>query len=77
MEKLRKEKKSAVCDDKDPPCFNKKSRALIQKKTLHLKKYHNNNSNNDFRCRLKHFQASLYAITFLAKEKCYHKIGKS
>ena len=36
----------------------------------------NNNSNNDFRCCLKHLQASLYAITFLAKEKYYHKIVK-
>lgn len=56
----------------DPPCFNKKSRALIQKKTTMI----NNNSNNDFRCCLKHLQASLYAITFLAKEKYYHKIVK-
>ena len=36
----------------------------------------NNNSNNDFRCCLKHLQASLYAITFLAKEKYDHKIVK-
>ena len=36
----------------------------------------NNNSNNDFRCCLKHLQDSLYAITFLAKEKYYHKIVK-
>ena len=36
----------------------------------------NNNSNNDFRCCLKHLQASLYAITFLAKEKHYHIIVK-
>ena len=34
---MKKWKYLVVCDDKDPPWFNKKIRALIQEKMLHLK----------------------------------------
>ena len=34
-----------VCDDKDPPWFNKKIRALIQEKNVAFKNYRNNSSN--------------------------------
>ena len=34
-----------VCDDKDPPWFNKKIGALIQEKNVAFKNYHNNSSN--------------------------------
>ena len=36
----------AECDDKDPPWFNKKIRALTQEeKNVAFKNYHNNSSN--------------------------------
>ena len=34
----------AVCDDKDPPWFNKKIRALIQGKNVAIKNYRNNSN---------------------------------
>ena len=33
-----------VCDDKDPPWFNKKIRALIQGKNVAIKNYRNNSN---------------------------------
>ena len=47
-----------VCDDKDPPWFNKKIRALIQEKTVRFKYYRNNSNNIDLKCRLKYPQTS-------------------
>ena len=64
----------AVCDDKDPPWFNKKIRALIQEKNVAFKNYRNNSSNIDFKCRLKCLQACQNASTEVAKETYYHNI---
>ena len=65
--------KFVVCDDKDPPRFNKKIRALIQKKkNVAFKNYRNNNSNIALKCRLKYLQPCLNASTEAAKEKYYH-----
>ena len=61
-----------VCDDKDPPWFNKKIRALIQEKNVAFKNYRNNSSNIDLKCYLKYLQAYLNASVEVAKEKYYH-----
>ena len=58
-----------VCDDKDPPWFNKKIGALIQEKNVAFKNYHNNSSNIALKCRLKYLQTCLNASTEVAKEK--------
>ena len=62
----------AVCDDKDPPWFNKKIRALIQEKNVAFKNYRNNSSNIDLKCRLKYLQACLNISIKVRKEKYYH-----
>ena len=61
-----------VCDDKDPPWFNKKIRALIQEKNVAFKNYRNNKGNIDLKCRLKYLQTCLNASIEVAKEKYYH-----
>ena len=61
-----------VCDDKDPPWFNKKIRALIQEKNAAFKNYRNCSSNIDLKHRLKCLQACLNASIEVAKEKYYH-----
>ena len=61
-----------VCDDKDPPWFNKKIRALIQEKNVAFKNYRNNSSNIDLKCRLKYLQTCLNASIEVTKEKYYH-----
>ena len=63
---------SVVCDDKDPPWFNKKIRALIQEKNVAFKNYRNNSSNIALKCRLKYLQTCLNASIEVAKEKYYH-----
>ena len=60
------------CDDKDPPWFNKKTRALIQEKKFAFRNCRNNSSNIDLKCRLKYLQACLNASVEVAKEKYYH-----
>ena len=47
---------SVVCDDKDPPWFNKKIRALIQEKNVAFKNYRNNSSNITLKYFLKYFK---------------------
>ena len=61
-----------VCDDKDPPWFNKKIRALIQEKYVAFKNDRNNSSNIALKCRLKYLQACLNASIEVDKEKFYH-----
>ena len=61
-----------VYDDKEPPCFNKKIRALIQEKNVAFKNYRNNRGNIDLKCRLKYLQTCLNASIEVAKEKYYH-----
>ena len=56
-----------VCDDKGPPWFNKKIRALIQEKNVVFKNYCNNSS------RLKYLQACLNTSIDVAKVKHYHQ----
>ena len=63
---------SVVCDDKDPPWFNKKIRALIQEKYVAFKNDRNNSSNIALKCRLKYLQACLNASIEVDKEKFYH-----
>ena len=60
------------CDDKDPPWFNKKIKALIQEKNVAFKNYRNNSSNIALKCRLKYLQTCLNASIEVAKEKYYH-----
>ena len=60
-----------VCDDKDPPWFNKKIGALIQEKNLAFKNYCNNSSNITSKCCLKYLQTHLNASIEVAKEKYY------
>ena len=45
-----------VYDDKEPPWFNKKIRALIQEKNVAFKNYRNNTSNITLRYLLKYFK---------------------
>ena len=62
-----------VCNDKDPPWFNKKITALIQEKNAAFKNCRNDTSNIDLKCRLKYCQACLNASVAIAKEKYYHE----
>ena len=55
-----------VYDDKEPPCFNKKIRALIQEKNVAFKNY------IAWKCCLKYLRTSLNASIEVAKEKYYH-----
>ena len=64
-----------VCDDKDPPWFNKKIGALIQEKNVAFKNYHNNSSNIALKCRLKYLQTCLNSCIEVAKEK-YNTVNK-
>ena len=59
-------------DDKEPPWFNKKIRALIQEKNVAFENYRNNSSNIALKCCLKYLQTSLNASVEVAKEKCDH-----
>ena len=61
-----------VCDDKDPPWFNKKIRALIQEKYVAFKNDRKNSSNIALKCRLKYLQTCLNASIEVDKEKFYH-----
>ena len=61
-----------VCDDKDPPRFNKKIRALIQEKNVTFKNYRNNSGNIASKCRLKYLQICRHASIEVTKEKYYH-----
>ena len=45
-----------VYDDKEPPWFNKKIRALIQEKNVAFKNYRNNSSNITLKYLLKYFK---------------------
>ena len=45
-----------VYDDKEPPWFNKKIRALIQEKNVAFKNYRNNSSNITLKYFLKYFK---------------------
>ena len=65
-----------VCDDKDPPWFNKKIRALIQEKYVAFKNDRNNSSNIALKCRLKYLQACLNASIEFAKEKYHYAVNK-
>ena len=64
------------CDDKDPPWFNKKTRALIQEKNAAFRNCRNNSSNIDLKCRLKYLQACLNASVEVAKEKYHNTVNK-
>ena len=66
-----------ACDDKDPPCFNKKIKAIIQEKNVAFKNYRNNSGIIDLKCRLKYLQTCLNASIEVAKEKyCHNTVNK-
>ena len=41
-----------LCNDKDPPWFNKKIRTLIKEKNMAFNRYHNNSSNLELKRHL-------------------------
>ena len=68
--------KFVVCDDKDPPWFNKKIKALIQEKYVAFKNYFNNSSNIALKCPLKYLQTCLNASIEVVKEKYHNTVNK-
>ena len=68
--------KFVVCDDKDPPWFNKKIKAIIQEKYVAFKNYCNNSSNIALKCPLKYLQTSLNASIEVVKEKYHNTVNK-
>ena len=63
-----------ICDDKDPPWFNKKITGIIQEKNNAFKVYCNNSSNIVLKTRLS-LQVCLNNSIECAKEKFYNKIA--
>ena len=66
-----------ICDKKDPPWFNKKTKGIIQEKDNVFKIYCNNSSNIDLKNCLRNLQVHLNCSIECGKEKFYNKIANS
>ena len=65
---------SIVCDDKDPPWFNKRNRSLIQEGTLLLETFRKNRNNVDMITCLNNLNDCLALLIHTAKQNYYSKI---
>ena len=63
-----------VCDDKDPPWFNKRIKSLIQEGTLLLEKFRNNRNNVEIITCLNNLNDRLALLIDTAKQNYYSKI---
>ena len=60
-----------VCDDKDPPWFNKAIKSLIQDKKDTFKKYSNSKNNIQLLQRLRLLQEKLNSVISVSKQNYY------
>ena len=63
-----------VCNDKDPPWFNKRTESLIQEGTLFLETVRNNRNNVEIIARLNNLNNQLALLINTAKQNYYSKI---
>ena len=63
-----------VCDDKDPPWFNKRIKSLIQEGTLLLKTFRNNRNNVEIITCLNNLNDRLALLVDTAEQNYYSKI---
>ena len=63
-----------VCDDKDPPWFNKRIKSLIQEGTLLLEAFRNNRNNVEIITCLNNLNDRLVLLNNTAKQNYYSKI---
>ena len=64
-----------LCNDKDPPWFNKKIRTLIKEKNRAFNRYRNNSSNLELKRHLKFFQKNLNNSIASSKQIYYCRIA--
>ena len=65
-----------VCDDKDPPWFNKRIKSLIQEGALLLETFRKNRNNVEIITCLNNFNDRLALLINTAKQNFYSKIVK-
>ena len=63
-----------VCDDKDPPWFNKRIKSLIQEGTLLLETFLNNRNNVEIITSLNNLSGRLALLINTARQSYYSKI---
>ena len=64
-----------LCNDKDPPCLNKKIRTLIKEKNMAFNRYRNNSSNLELKRHLKFLQENLNTSIESSKQRYYSRIA--
>ena len=64
-----------VCDDKDPPWFNKAIKFLIQDKKDTFKKYSNSKNNIQLLQRLRLLQEKLNSVISVSKQNYYLRMS--
>ena len=64
-----------VCDDKDPPWFNKAIKSLIQDKKDTFKKYSNSKNNIQLLQRLRLLQEKLNSVISVSKQNYYSRMS--
>ena len=63
-----------VCDDKDPPWFNNKIKALIQAKNTAFNNFRNNSGNSELKRHLVSLQERVKASIESSRQKYYYRI---
>ena len=63
-----------VCDDKDPPWFNNKIKALIQTKNTAFNNFRNNSGNSELKRHLVSLQERVKASIESSRQKYYYRI---
>ena len=63
-----------VCDDMDPPWFNKRIKYLIQEGTLLLETFRNNRNNVEIITSINNLNDRLALLINTAKQNCYSTI---
>ena len=64
-----------VCDDKDPPWFNNKIKALIQAKNTAFNSFRKNSGNSELKRHLVSLQERVKASIESSKQKYYYRIA--
>ena len=65
-----------VCDDKDPPWFNNKIKALIQAKNTAFNSFRKNSGNSELKRHLVSLQERVKASFECSKQNYYYRIAK-
>ena len=64
-----------LCNDKDPPWFNKKIGTLIKEKNTAFNRYRNNSSNLELKHHLKFLQENLNTSIESSKQRYFSRIA--